>query len=64
MQDYTIIGYWPDTMQRFAEFERASNPVEAEKRVFEKHNGVSICAVMSGRHQCADSYGYVRSSSG
>jgi len=58
--NYTVLGYWPDSMQRFADYTEAANPEEAEKAVLNKHDGVSICAVIEGRHQCADNYEYVR----
>jgi site-specific DNA-cytosine methylase len=61
--NYTVIGYWPDSMQRFADYIEAENPEEAEKAIMDKHSGVSICAVIEGQHQCADNYGYVRSAS-
>jgi hypothetical protein len=48
-------------MQRFAAYAKAKNAEEAEKAVLDKHSGVSICAVIEGRHQCADNYEYVRS---
>ncbi|MDR1100720.1 MAG: DNA cytosine methyltransferase [Treponema sp.] len=57
---YTVIGYRSDSMQRFADHIEAANPQEAETVVLNKHNGVSICAVIEGWHQCADNYEYVR----
>jgi site-specific DNA-cytosine methylase len=58
--NYTVIGYWPDSMQRFADYIEAVNPQEAETAVLNKHNGVAICAVIEGRRQCVDNYEYVR----
>jgi hypothetical protein len=48
-------------MQRFADYIKAKNVEEAEKAILDKHNGVSIYAVIEGYHQCADNYEYVRS---
>jgi site-specific DNA-cytosine methylase len=59
-RNYTVIGYWPGSMQRFADYIEAATPDDAEKEVIAKHNGVSICAVIEGRHQCVDSCEYVR----
>lgn len=58
---YTVVGYWPDSMQRFADYIEAENLEEAEEAILNKHSGVSICAVIEGQHQCVDNYGYVRS---
>jgi hypothetical protein len=47
-------------MQRFADYIEAANPQEAEQIILDTHSGVSICAVIEGRHQCADTYEYVQ----
>lgn len=58
--NYTVLGFWPDSMQRFSDYVEAANPNEAEKLMLNKHNGVSICAVIEGQHQCVDDFEYVR----
>jgi site-specific DNA-cytosine methylase len=58
--NYTVIGYWSDSMQRFTDYTEAVNPEEAAKAMLNKHNGVSICAVIEGWHQCVDNCEYVR----
>lgn len=54
MADFTVIGFWPDTAQRFATHVRAPNAIEAEIKCAEHHAGVTICGVIRGRHQCVD----------
>jgi site-specific DNA-cytosine methylase len=58
--NYTVIGFWPDSMQRFADYIKAETPEKAERLILDKHKGISICAVIKGKHQCIDSYEYVR----
>lgn len=57
---FTVIGYWPDTMQRFADAVRAASAADAEDRCLQKHNGVAVCGVLEGLHQPADRHEYVR----
>ena len=57
---FTVIGFWDDTMQRFADSFRASTPDEAEEMCFRQHEGVSVCGVIEGKHNCLDSHAYVR----
>jgi hypothetical protein len=60
MCEYTVIGYYVDTMQRFADIAAATNPEEAERCILNKYIGVSICGVIEGRHQCVDIHKLVR----
>ena len=55
MSDFTVIGFYPNTMQRFAESYRAPNPESAEKKCFRQYPEVAICGVVKGRHNCVDS---------
>jgi len=55
MKKYTVIGYWPDTMQRFAASVEAVNPEDAEAATLHKHHGLAVCGVVEGQHQCVDS---------
>jgi len=48
MNLYTIVGFWPDTGQRFAECFRASSPAEAEALCAEVHKGLAIVATFNG----------------
>lgn len=59
MLSFTIIGYWPDTLQRFADCIDAIGPMEAEIACARKHPGVAICGVLQGKHQCVDASEYV-----
>jgi hypothetical protein len=54
MAIFTVIGFWPDTQQRFATHVIASGSVEAEKTCLQRNRGVAICGVVSGLHNCAD----------
>lgn len=54
MADFTVIGFWSDTDQRFATHVMAANATEAETKCAEHHAGVAICGVIHGRHQCVD----------
>ncbi|MDR1804351.1 MAG: hypothetical protein LBQ94_12180 [Treponema sp.] len=60
MSEYTVTGYYADTMQRFADIVVAANPEEAERYILNKYIGVSICGVIEGRHQCVDIHELVR----
>lgn len=63
MPVFTIVGLWTDTDQRFATHIQASNAVEAEA-ICSKHNeGVTVCGVIQGRHQCIDFEPHVINSS-
>ena len=57
---FTVIGFYADTMQRFADAFAASSPEEAEEMCLRQYDGVSVCGVIKGRHNCADSYAWVR----
>jgi hypothetical protein len=59
MHDYTVIGYYPDTLQRFGETYKASCPETAEKSCLLKHPDVAICGVVEGRLNCVDTSAYV-----
>ena len=59
MNDYTVIGYYPDTLQRFGEAYKASSPKNAEKRCLQKHPDVAICGVVKGQQNCVDASVYV-----
>jgi len=51
---FTVIGLWTDTDQRFATHIRAKNAVEAEATCSKHNEGVTICGVIKGRHECVD----------
>ena len=54
MRDFTVIGFWPDTDQRFATHITAKNASEAETICTRRHKGVLVCGVIHGEHICAD----------
>lgn len=55
METYTLIGFWPDTEQRFATHIDAVNPAMAEDECSRLYPGVQICGVLRGQHECVDS---------
>jgi site-specific DNA-cytosine methylase len=59
---FTVIGYWANSMQRFADSVAAANAEDAEKIILDRHQGVSICGVIRGRHKCVDVYATVQNS--
>lgn len=54
MAVFTVIGFWPDTDQRFATHVKARNATEAEAKCAEHHACVTICGIIRGRHECVD----------
>lgn len=54
MVDFTVIGLWSDTDQRFATHVSAQNAKEAETKCVEQYAGVTICGIIRGRHECVD----------
>ncbi len=62
MRAYTVVGYWPDTDQRFTARLSATTATEAESRCIEENPGVSVCAVFAGEHDAVDTDPYVRHS--
>jgi hypothetical protein len=54
MPIFTIIGYWPDTQQRFADHIIAKTAARAEARCLKQNPGLAVCGVIKGRHMCAD----------
>jgi hypothetical protein len=64
MQSYTIIGFWPDSLQRFATIVQASSPDAAEERCIKEHSGVVVCGVLIGAHTCVDPRVLVSSAQG
>jgi len=54
MTVFTVIGLWTDSGQRFATHIHAKNAIEAEATCSKHNEGVTICGVIKGRHECAD----------
>jgi hypothetical protein len=48
MTNFTVVGFWPDTDERFADSVDADTPAEAEAKIGRSHPGVAIVAVLSG----------------
>jgi hypothetical protein len=62
MKTFTVIGYWPSSMQRFAEFIDADDPDSAEEMCVAQYPGIAVCGVLAGKHQCIDAREIVRMS--
>jgi len=60
MYEYTIIGYYTDTMQRFATTTTAMNPKEAEYGILNKYSNIAVCGIIAGQHYCVDAYEFVQ----
>ena len=54
MQDFTIIGFYEDTQQRFCEAVQAPDALRAEAVCQIDFPSVTICGVIAGRHHCLD----------
>lgn len=56
---FTIIGYYPSTMQRFATHIHAASPQEAEEQCLSKHPNIAVCGVFAGHQKCVDKAEFV-----
>jgi len=54
MKLFTVIGYYPETMQRFCERYNAYSAMHAEELCVEGHPEVAICGTLPGWHDCVD----------
>ena len=57
---FTVVGYWSDSLQRFATCLGAHDPEEAEAICIREHHGVAICGVLVGRQEFVDASEFVR----
>lgn len=55
MRSFTIVGFWPDTGQRFSTIVRARSPDLAEAACQQEHPGLAVCGVIQGAHPCVES---------
>lgn len=60
MKDFTIIGYWTDSLQRFSTYVEAAGADEAEETCLRENPEVAVCAVLPGRQKCVETAEYVR----
>ena len=56
---YTVVGFYPETEQRFCEMLYAMSPVAAEQKCLKKYPGVAVCATFDGRATPVDKEIYV-----
>lgn len=54
---YTLVGFYPDNGQRWANTVKSTDPEAAEHLAPES---VHICGVIAGPHRTVDGYPYVR----
>lgn len=60
MTRYTVNGIWLDSMQRFSTWIEASGPKQAEEVCLLRYPGLTVCGVIAGCHECADTEEYER----
>lgn len=51
---FTVIGFWPDTHQRFCAVVESNSAQLAERRCLALHAGVAVCGVLAGEHKPLD----------
>lgn len=56
---FTVIGFYPETLQRFCDHIRARNVDAAEREIRELYPTVAICGVIAGASNCVDRERYV-----
>ncbi len=56
---FTVIGFYPDTMQRFCGHAHATNADAAEREILVEYPDIAICGVIAGKFDCVDSERYV-----
>ena len=61
MKNFTVIGYWPDSHQRFCDFVRAPDADSAEVTCVNDHPGLAVCGVIAGLHHTCETGEYVES---
>ncbi|NLF98964.1 MAG: hypothetical protein GX565_02315 [Lentisphaerae bacterium] len=58
-QGFTVVGFYPDSEQRFCEFIEASSTVAAEREIQKSYPGLAVCGVFRGKHTPVDRKDYV-----
>lgn len=56
---YTVIGFYPDTNQRWASSYEATSAGSAERKARDEYPDVAIVATLLGDHQIIDCKTYV-----
>lgn len=54
-QTFTVIGFWPDTGQRFSDVIFTTTATFAEEQCLQTYPGIAVCGVIAGSHLCIDS---------
>lgn len=52
--EYTVIGFWKDTKQRFTETVEAPNAFMAETAIGARHPGITTVATLRGKQEVID----------
>ncbi len=56
---FTVVGFYPETLERFCEHISAKNCAAAERHINRSHPEVAICGVFDGVVKCVDRKRYV-----
>ena len=54
MNRFTVIGFYPDTLQRFSTHVEAQDADDAEMACIRNYSEVAICGVIAGCHNSVD----------
>jgi len=56
---FTVVGFYPDSEQRFCDFFVASSAIAAEQKCQRTYPGLAVCGVFKGHHIAVDCEDYV-----
>lgn len=56
---FTVIGFYPETLERFCSHIRAKNVDAAEREISVQYPNIAICGVFTGAFNCVDRERYV-----
>ena len=56
---FTVIGFYPETLERFCDHIHAQNVDAAEREIRVQYPTVAICGVIAGAFDCVDRERYV-----
>jgi len=59
VKKFTVVGFWPDTDQRFCDLVLATNASTAEQKCLKNNPGLAICATFAKAIQPVDKQEYV-----
>ena len=59
-KEYTVVGFWTDTDQRYVRHFMAGNPKEAEDKALNGRHDLAICGTFLGHLLVADKETHIR----